>query len=118
MPMRPQIDRLPEQVRAALDQRLADDDYGNLVATSAWLRGLGHQIGKSAVGVYAKRLRSKRATSEREAGSASIDGTSRPAIRLGCLDIAVRMQVTATPSVEAAIDTAAKLEAWVLDTMR
>lgn len=57
MPPVPRIDKMPPEVRAELDQRLRRDGYGDLTATAKWLTEKGHPIGKSAVHVYANRIR-------------------------------------------------------------
>lgn len=114
MPMRPRIDALPTQVRAQLDQRLAADGYGGIVAASAWLRSLGYPIGKSAVGIHAKRLKAQLGDAVPEPMTGPTEGVASRSVRLACLDIAARMHGKAAPSAAVTIEAAAKLEAWVL----
>ena len=59
MPPRSAAYKLPPEVRAELDRRLVASGFGAYRRHAAWLRGLGHQISKSAVAVYGEHLRAK-----------------------------------------------------------
>lgn len=61
MSRRAKISTFPPAVVAELNQRLADDAYGNLTETSEWLSEQGYPLGKSAVGAYAAALRRRQA---------------------------------------------------------
>lgn len=60
MPPRSKVELLPKNIRDALDQRLRESGYGDLVALSQWLRQAHDTfIGKSALGEYSLNLKAK-----------------------------------------------------------
>lgn len=56
MAPRSKIERLPEDVRKKLDQRLFDNSFSDYVAIADELYAAGHRISKSAVHRYGKEL--------------------------------------------------------------
>ena len=105
---RSRIAMLPAKVRVQLNRRLIAANFGGIVATTAWLQQHGHAIGKSAVGVYAKRL----ACQQKDDAAAKRLGKRAPAvaaIRLACLQVAAPMG----GSVAATLKRAEALAAWV-----
>jgi hypothetical protein len=59
MPPRSKIDQLPDEVRADLERMIIDGHFSRYVAISKWLKGMGFDIGKSAVGEYGYNLQRK-----------------------------------------------------------
>lgn len=57
MPSPSKIDQLPAEIRDELDRRLIAGGFGGFVALSDWLREVGYEIGKSAVGERSLRLK-------------------------------------------------------------
>jgi len=104
MPQRPVIHRLPADVRKQLDHRLIAADFGGLRETSAWLRGLGHRVGKSTVGLYARQLR----LSVAEATPGTPGAAAPVAVRLACLAAAAH----AKGSPAAVLERATAYVAW------
>ncbi|WP_164153141.1 phage protein Gp27 family protein [Stenotrophomonas maltophilia] len=77
------VEQLPADVRAGLDHRLKVNRYTNYQVISAWLGSIGHPIGKSAIGEYAKSLMArngiKPGSETRFAGRACRDWRTLPA---------------------------------------
>lgn len=72
MGVRSKLLDLPEAVRAELDQRLINGHFGGYVELEEWLRGQGHEIGKSSIHRYGTKLEAridslKRSTEEAKA---------------------------------------------------
>lgn len=59
MPRVRKITQLPVRLRDELNSRLRCSGYSGLVALSGWLKGLGYEIGKSAVHRYSIELRAE-----------------------------------------------------------
>lgn len=59
MPARAKVMQLPDEVRQALDKKLAANGFGDYVGLSEWLASQGFEIGKSALGNYGKALQDK-----------------------------------------------------------
>jgi len=57
MPSRSIVSKLPTSVRSQLDRKLRDAAYGDYVALSEWLTGLGFAISKSALHSHGVTLR-------------------------------------------------------------
>lgn len=90
MPLRPRINTLPAAVRAQLDRKLKAAAYGDLVAIAAWLKSKGYPIGKSAVGVYSKRLQAAASPGGVQLLPQQPAAPSAAAMRLACLQSAAR----------------------------
>jgi len=56
MAPRSKIERLPDDVRKKLDQRLFDSQFGDYIAIADELYAAGHRISKSAVHRYGSEL--------------------------------------------------------------
>jgi hypothetical protein len=56
MAPRSKIERLPDEVRKKLDQRLFDSKFGDYIAIADELYAAGHRISKSAVHRYGSEL--------------------------------------------------------------
>lgn len=105
---RSRIALLPAKVRGQLNRRLVAANFCGIVATTAWLQQQGYTIGKSAVGVYAKRLNLQL---EDDAAAKRL-GKAVPAvaaIRLACLQVAAPMG----GSVAATLKRAEAFAFWV-----
>ena len=87
MPRRSTISLLPPAIRKQLEARLRASAFGDLVSIAAWLTRRGHPVGKSAIGVYAKKCKR-----QLEVGSAAAApmAVNAAAIRLGCLHVAAQ----------------------------
>lgn len=59
MPRVRKITQIPLNLRDELDGRLRNSGYSGLVALSDWLKGLGYEVGKSAVHRYSVELRAR-----------------------------------------------------------
>lgn len=59
MPKRALIAVLPNAVREELNRRLIDNGFSSYVEIAAWLKSLGHDIGKSSVHRYGVKLERK-----------------------------------------------------------
>ena len=110
MPSVPKLHLLPADVREELDQRLLNTGFGSLHEHTAWLRGLGHKVGPSTVGLYSQ---SHRASIEARAAATNVTGAiSREAwidARLRALHIARLGDPSGDP-----VPEAERLLAWVL----
>ena len=108
MPQRSNISKLPAKVRAQLNSRLVAAAFGDIVAIADWLTAKGYPVGKSAVGVYAKKYRSE---IEAEVSARRSFGPARTtvAIRVACLTAAARSQ----GSTSAIVERAKAFAAWV-----
>lgn len=101
MPIRSRINALPTRVRAQLDRRLIASDFGDLIAAAAWLHSKGHQVGKSAVGEYAKRLKLE-LEAEAQTARAVREAPGAVALRLSCLQAAAQAPGSAVAVVKRA----------------
>lgn len=115
MPIRPRISTLPASIRRQLDRKLKASGFGNLVAIAAWLESKGYAIGKSAVGVYSKRLKAdmeaRAAAAQRAQQLAQQQAAEQGAaeLRLVCLQAAAR----SPGSTSAVLKRAEAFAAWV-----
>ena len=104
MPRRVTILTLPPKVRKQLHARLVSTNFGRLVELSAWLTQLGHPVGKSAIGAYAKKNRELIAAEQ-----------GRPAARLRADALLSCLQVAASTGPEQTITARAqRYAAWLL----
>lgn len=91
MPPVPKIDLLPAEAQTKLDSLIIENSFGNLVQVAAAMKAMGHDIGKSAIGVRSKRLKrmheAKSAIGDRLGNSAD-DGMTLIRLRLECAAIA------------------------------
>lgn len=51
------VAKLPQAIRAGLDDQLRAAAYGDLCGATEWIKDSGHLISKSSLGRYAMRLR-------------------------------------------------------------
>lgn len=56
MPPRSKIEQLPPELRAELDRELISRNFSGYADLEAWLAERGHEISRSAVGVYGLNL--------------------------------------------------------------
>lgn len=84
MPRRSKISLLPAEVRDALNARLREANYGDILGASQWLFEQGFPIGKTAVCEYAMKYRKLRRgrPDEHDAGLTEL--------RLECLRVAAQ----------------------------
>jgi hypothetical protein len=93
MPPKSKISRLPDAVKAELNQKLRESSFGDLVEISQWLTSIGYPVGKSGVGVYAKNNKNKILSTSDLITKAAIPAASVLATqRLACLHAALKMR--------------------------
>ena len=107
MPGRSLISRLPATVRDQLNRRLAAAAFGDIVGQAAWLTAKGYPVGKSSVGVYAKKYRAEITAEEKRRHRQPDRDTV--AIRLACLVAAANSQ----GSTASIVERAEAYAAWV-----
>ncbi|PZP64191.1 MAG: terminase [Pseudoxanthomonas spadix] len=62
MPPPSKIDTLPPEVREELDRLIVAAGFGNYTELADWLRGKGHDVGKSTVALRGQRLKRRLAS--------------------------------------------------------
>ena len=93
MPTRSKIFKFPDEIRAALDQRLRDNNFSNYVELSDWIGSIGYPIGKSQLQQYAVKNRAQILGARSIEGKASIPSAATLATqRIACLQIAIQMR--------------------------
>lgn len=87
MPRTCKINLLPQDVRQALADKLRFHGYGSIVEVTEWLQAQGHDIGKTAVGSFARSIK------HRDQMADALNDPSQNRLidlRLRCAEIAVR----------------------------
>lgn len=101
MPGRTLISKLPATVRDQLNRRLVAAAFGDIVGNAAWLTAKGYPVGKTSVGVYAKKCRAE-ITAEVMSRRHRQPDRDTVAIRLACLVSAANSQGSTASIVERA----------------
>ncbi len=108
MPPPSKLSQLPKDLLEELDARLRATGFGELVQHAEWLKSLGHDIGKSALGEYSLKhrdgIKARFALGE-------LDTATAVEVRLRCLEAASR---AAAGTGEQVIALAERMLIWVL----
>lgn len=107
MPVRSALTALPAAKRRELDRRLLHNGFAGYAELSQWLKDSGHQVGKSAIGDYAKANRARIVS----AAVVRAQGLGESSLRAMCLLAAAFQGQTASEDVVARAD---RFLSWAL----